>query len=78
MSDWTVEQAAELALEQFVYLLDGCPDDDTVRPALVFEALRIVWHPTTLVGWDDTITAGEVRRRCAAARARLAEGELIA
>ena len=74
---WTVEQATELALEQFVSLLDGCGDGDTVRPAMIFEALRQVWSPKTEIEWDDTITAGEVRERCAAARRRLAEGELI-
>lgn len=78
MSGWTVEQATELALEQFVTLLDGCDDDDTVRPALVFEALRQAWAPKTVVeAWDDEITAGQVRERMQAARRRLAEGELV-
>lgn len=77
MSEWTVEQATELAMEQFVSLLDRCADDDTVRPAMIFAALREVWSPTTEIAWDDGITAGEVRERVIAARRRLAEGELI-
>lgn len=77
MSDWTLEQAAELVMEQFVSLLDGCDDEDTVRPALVFEAIRKVWAPDTDVAWDDAITAGEVRERTKAARRALAEGERI-
>lgn len=77
-SEWTLEQATELALEQFVALLDGCDDDDTVRTSMVFEALRQAWAPKTdLEAWDEEITAGEVRSRVSAARRRLAEGELI-
>lgn len=74
MSDWTPEQATELALEQFLFLLDGCDDDDTVRPAMVFEAMRQVWAPKVDRFWDDSITAGEVRQRAAVARRRLAQG----
>jgi hypothetical protein len=75
---WTLEQATELVMEQFVSLLDGCDDDDTVRAGMIFEALRQAWAPNTPVeAWDETITAGDVRRRLAAARHRLAEGELI-
>jgi hypothetical protein len=75
--EWTVEQATELALE-LVSLLGGCADDDTVRPAMIFEALRQVWSPKTEVeAWDDEITAGQVRERILDARRRLAEGELI-
>lgn len=77
MAEWTLEQATELAMEQFVDLLDGCDDEDTVRPAMVFEALRKAWSPNTEVGWDDEITAGQVRDRMRTARRRLAEGELI-
>jgi hypothetical protein len=77
VSDWTVEQAAELVAEQFIYLLDGCDDGDTVRPAMVFAALKEIWAPTTDVERDDGITAGQVRERAAAARRRLAEGERI-
>ena len=76
-TEWTVEQATELALEQFVTLLDGCDDDDTARPAMIFEALRLLWSPKTEIEWDDTITAGQVRERMQVARRRLAEGELI-
>ena len=75
---WTLGQATELVLEQFVALLDGCDDDDTVRPALVFDALRQVWSPKTDVeAWDEEITAKQARERIADARRRLAEGELI-
>lgn len=76
--EWTLEQATELVLEQFVTLLDGCDDDDTVRPTLVFEAICQAWAPNADVeAWDETTTAGQVRSRLSAARARLAKGELI-
>lgn len=77
MSDWTIEQATELALEQFVYLLDGCDDDDTVRPAMVFEAMRKEWAPKGEFLWDKSITAREARVRLAALRGRLAAGETV-
>lgn len=78
MSEWTIEQAAELYLEQTLDLLDGCDDDDIVRPQIVWEALREVWAP----GIDDVhlaadVTAGELRERANAARHALATGELI-
>ena len=76
-AEWTAEQAAELLLEQFVMLLDGCADEDTVRPAMIFEALRQVWAPATEAAWNDELTAGQVRALTAAARRRLADGELI-
>jgi hypothetical protein len=74
---WTLEQAAELVLEQMLSLLDGCDDDDTVRPALVFEALRQEWAPDLDVEPLGDQTAGDVRRRLHAARRALAEGDLI-
>lgn len=78
MSEQTLEQAAELVLELMLDLLDGCDDDDSVRPALVFEALRQAWAPHGEVEpLKDGTTAGEVRARAAAARAALARGELI-
>lgn len=77
MSEWTLEQAAELCLEQFVSLLDGCDDDDTTRPALIFEALRMAWAPAQEIDWPDNITAGQVRERTAAARKALADGAKI-
>jgi hypothetical protein len=70
---WTLEQATELALEQFADLLDGCDDEDTVRTALVFEAMRQVWSPSMSPEWDESITAGQMRQRIAAGRRRLAE-----
>lgn len=76
MSGWTLEQAAEVVLEQTLSLLDGCDDDDTVRPALVFEAIRQAWAPNAEVEPLDC-TAGELRERVARARRALAEGELI-
>jgi hypothetical protein len=76
-SGWTLEQAAELALEQMLELLDGCDDDDDrVRPALVFEAVRRSWAPDTEVEPLDC-TAGELRERIAAGRLALARGEVI-
>lgn len=71
---WTLHQAEELVLEQFIDLLDGCEDDDVVRPEMVFQALRAVWHPSFEGEWV-AITAGEIRTRVNAARARLAAGE---
>jgi hypothetical protein len=42
VSEWTLEQAAELIAEVMLTLLDGADDDDVVRPALVLEAMRDV------------------------------------
>lgn len=75
--EWTLEQAAEVVLEQFVTLLDGCDDDDTVRPALVLEALRQIYAPSMEVKWPEGLTAGEMRERILDARRRLAEGEQV-
>lgn len=74
---WTLEQATELAMELFVDLLDGCEDDDTIRPALIYEAIREVWAPTHARDWDPTITAAQVRAGMRNGRARLAAGERI-
>ena len=76
-AEWTIEQAAELVLEQLLSLLDGCDDEDTVRPALVFEAVRQAWSPATEATLPDGMTAGELRRRLQAKRQQLAEGEKI-
>lgn len=43
--EWTLEQATEVVLEQTLSLLDGCDDEDSVRPGLVFEAIRQAWAP---------------------------------
>jgi hypothetical protein len=73
---WTLEQAAELFMEQMLGLLDGCDADDSVRPALVFEAMRQAWSPETEVEPLDC-TAGELRKRLLVARKALADGDLI-
>jgi hypothetical protein len=68
--EWTLDQATELVMEQALVLLDGCDDDDSVRPDLVLEALRQIWAPGAELPPLD-ITAGEFRRRVAAARGDL-------
>lgn len=69
--DSMLELAIDTVLEQFVALLDGCDDDDLVRPEMVFEALREAWAPRYDGEWPE-ITAGEMRSRILAARGRLA------
>jgi hypothetical protein len=75
--EWTLEQAAELVLEHFLELLDGCDNDDVVRPALVLEAIRQAWAPAATIEPLGEVSAGEIRRRLLAARAGLARGERI-
>jgi hypothetical protein len=78
VSEWTVEQAAEVCIEQLLYLLDGCDDEDTVRPALVFAAVAQAWAPQIADEFDPLdCTAGEFRQRLRRARQGLAEGERI-
>jgi hypothetical protein len=57
-------------------LLDGCDDDDVVRPELVLRAINQAWSPKTVVDWPE-MTARELRERIAAARLGLAKGEKI-
>jgi hypothetical protein len=72
-ADWTAEQAAEFFLEQVLTLLDGCDDDDLVRPQVVWEALQKAWVPKQpLTVLPDDMTAGEMRRRTRHARRELA------
>jgi len=75
-AEWTLEQAAELVLEQALYLLDGCDDADLVRPGIVLEALHKAWAPGVDVEWPE-LTAGEMRERIAVARLSLARGDRI-
>jgi hypothetical protein len=74
--EWTLEQAAELCMEQMLALLDGCGDDDSVRPGLVMEALHQAWAPLTEIEPLEA-TAGEVRAGILNARRALACGEMI-
>jgi hypothetical protein len=62
-----------LVFEQFIAMLDGCDDDDVVRPQMVFEALRDAWAPAYAEDFPE-VTAGEMRARIMASRARLAGG----
>lgn len=74
--EWTVEQATDLLLELVLTLLDGCDDEDVVRPGMVLEALRMAWSPASEIPWPE-MTAGELRQSSREARARLAHGEHI-
>lgn len=78
MSEWTLEQVTELLLEQMLSLLDGCADDDVVRPQLVWEAMHKAWVPTWKIEpLPDDLTAGDLRSRVQQARHDLAAGELV-
>lgn len=77
MSQWTVEEATELFVEQALDLLDGCPDDDVVRPQLVWDALCDAWSHSVEVPALEEVTAGEMRRRLRRARQHLAEGQRV-
>jgi hypothetical protein len=75
--EWTVEEATELFVEQALDLLDGCDDDDDVRPALVWEAVCRSWAPSLPAFPLGDVTAGELRRKLRGVRAELAEGARI-
>lgn len=75
---WTVEQAAELLVEQILELLDGAgaDDDDVLPPRLVLEAVTAIWAPGYVVDWPE-LTVRELRERMRRKRAELAAGERI-
>jgi hypothetical protein len=75
--EWTVEEATELFIEQALDLLDGCDDDDTVRPQLVWEAICSAWSHAGELPPLEEVTAGEMRRRLRRARGSLAEGQRV-
>lgn len=72
----TLEQAAEAVIEEFLTLLDGCDDDDTVRPQLLLESLRDAINPDMEIP-ESGLTAREVKARLREGRRWLAEGETI-
>jgi len=76
VSEWTIEQAAELLLEQVLDLLDGADDDDVVRPEMVLKAVNQVWSPGHIVDWPE-MTARELREAMREKRSALAGGEKI-
>jgi hypothetical protein len=73
VSEWTLEQAAELYCEAILLGIEGADDDDVIRPRLVVEELA------RLSGVDPDgldlpeVTVAEVRRRMQAGRAQLGE-----
>jgi hypothetical protein len=78
LTDWTLEQAAELVLEQMLELLDECDDEDTIRPQIVFDALAKTWAPhLDVASLDEGTTAGQIRERIQRARFALAQGARI-
>jgi hypothetical protein len=74
--EWTLAESTELCLEQAFDLLDGCDDEDMVRPALVLEAMATVWAPRLIWEPIPVVSAGLLRERLRLARHRLAAGKL--
>ena len=71
----TPEEAGDLLAERILAALDGCDDDDVVRPAMVWAALEDVGWRNVSADELDGMTVGEMRAKMRAWRTALAEVE---